>query len=71
MKKFVGAFAAIIVLGTVSALADCEPRGCGDDELHDDWSVYRDHRVAPLESRPLLPHGERCSRDTDGRLVCY
>ena len=44
--KFVGALAAIIVLGTVSALADCG-RGCGDDELHDDWRVYRDHQVYP------------------------
>jgi hypothetical protein len=69
--KFVGALAAIIVLGTVSAQSDCGPRGCGDDELHDDWRVYRDRRVAPLESRPLLPHGERCSRDSGGRLVCY
>ena len=69
--KYVGALAAIIVLGTVSAQADCGPRGCGDDEWHDDWRVNRDHRVAPLESRPLLPHDERCFRDADGRLVCY
>jgi len=38
------------VLGTVSAQADCgPPRDCGDDEWHDNWRVYRDHRVAPLE----------------------
>jgi hypothetical protein len=68
--KFLSALAAIVVLGTVSAQADCG-RGCTVDELHDDWRLYRDHRVAPLESRPLLPHSERCSKESDGRLVCY
>src|ERR1700722_1730521 len=58
---------------TVGIYRQIRPSGGGtptDDEWQDDWRVYHDHRVAPLESRPLLPRGERCVREPDGRLVC-
>ena len=54
--KFVGALAALVVLGTVGVQGDCGARGCGDDE-HDDWLVYRDHRGGAIRIAAVAAPG--------------